>query len=137
MDFSLSPEQLDLQARARALAGQAGLVFTAMLNLRQANLVLWVILLVAVAIVALRDSRIPVRSLARLLPQLTVLPLVVYLAWRLHLAGHMPDGDFPLMAPSEWHLALIPDILTRMALIASKKGGYFGLMLVAVFFGIR
>ena len=124
-------------ARARALAWQAGLVFTAMLNLRQANLVLWVILLVAVAIVALRDSRIPVRSLARLLPQLTVLPLVVYLAWRLHLAGHMPDGDFPLMAPSEWHLALIPDILTRMALIASKKGGYFGLMLVAVFFGIR
>ena len=124
-------------ARARALAWQTGLVLTAMLNLRQVNLVLFVILLVAVVLVAWRDSRIPVRMLFRLLPRLMGLPLVVYLAWRLHLAGQMPAGDFPLMPLSEWHLALIPDILARMALIASKKGGYFGLMTVAVFFGVR
>ena len=124
-------------ARARALAWQAGLVFTAMLNLRQANLVLWVILLAAVALVALRDSRIPVRSLSLLLPQLAALPLVVYVAWQLYLAGHMASGGFSLMPPSQWHLSLIPDIVARMALIASKKGVYFGLMLVAVFCGIR
>ena len=49
----------------------------------------------------------------------------------------MQSGGFSLMPLSQWHLSLIPDIIARMALIASKKGGYFGLMLVAVFFGIR
>jgi hypothetical protein len=49
----------------------------------------------------------------------------------------MPGGELAVPAPSEWLVSLIPDILARMALIASKKGGYFCVMLVAVAFGVR
>jgi hypothetical protein len=68
---------------------------------------------------------------------MVVLPLVVYAAWRLHVALNLDGGEFAIRPPSQWAIELIPHVLARMGLIASKKGVYFGIMIVAVVLGVR
>ncbi len=64
------------------------------------------------------------------------MPLIVYLLWKLHVAFHITEGDFEFLPYSEWLIREIPQIIARMALIASKKGGYFGVMTIAVVAGV-
>lgn len=127
----------DRQPAARALAWQIGLAASALIAVKQVNLVLFAALLGVLLVVALRDRRISARALLPLAPGALVLPLLVYVVWRLYVGAYVPGGEFSIRPPSGWMLALVPDILARMALVASKKGGYFAIMLVAVFFGVR
>lgn len=122
---------------ARALAWQFGLAATALVSIKQVNLVLLVVLAGSIALVALRDPLIRTRALMRFAPAALALPLVVYAAWRIYVAINIPGGEFSIRPPSEWLIALIPDALARMALIAMKKGGYFSIMLVATAFAVR
>lgn len=124
-------------AEARALAWQVGLAATALLNVKQVNLVLFAILLAAAFLAAWRDPQIAMRRAFALLPRIVILPLVVYAAWRLHVNFNIAAGEFSFQPISKWMIALIPDVLARMALIASKKSGYFGVMTVAIFFAAR
>ncbi len=130
-------EALSRGENSRALAWQAGLALTAMINIRQSNLVLFVALLVVIAIIALRDPHIGKVATLKLLPQLVILPIVVYWVWRLHVGLHPAGAEFSLRPMETWFTHLVPNILARMALIASKKGGYFGLMVVALVLGVR
>lgn len=123
--------------RARAFAWQMGLAATALINLKQVNLVLLAVTICALGIVALRDAKIGLRALLPLAPRAIALPLIVYAAWRLHVRLEIEDGEFSLPPYDAWMLHLIPETLSSMAYVASNKGGYFGLMLVALFFGGR
>ena len=125
------------QPLAKSRAWQVGLVMTAAIGLKQVNLVFLIALCIAALWIAARDPAIKWRSVCKLAPYAVVLPLIVYGAWRLHVSLHLSDGEFSFRHISEWHLSLIPDITARMALIASKKGGYFGIMLLAVILALR
>lgn len=121
---------------ARSRAWQAGLALTVAVGLKQVNLVFLIALCLTAFWIALRDPDIGWRSACRLAPHIVVLPVIVYTAWRLHVGLHMPGGEFSFLPFAQWHFALIPDIVARMALVASKKGGYFGIMLVAVILAV-
>ena len=125
------------QTAARSHAWQAGLAMTAAIGLKQVNLVFLIALCASALWIAARDPDIGWRNLSRLAPYVITLPLIVYGAWRLHVGLHLSGGEFSFRNISEWYFALIPDITARMALIASKKGGYFGIMLIAVFLALR
>jgi hypothetical protein len=123
--------------RARSLGWQMGLAATAMLNVKQVNLVLFLCVLAAMGLVALRDPKVPVAALLRQAARIVTLPLVVYFAWRLHVAQNIAGGEFSLRPPSGWLMHIAGDVFLRMVLIISKKGVFLALMLVAVGFAIR
>lgn len=124
-------------AQARAAALQIGLAGTALVVTKQVNLVLLVALLITVAIVALRDPALRLGDLARLAPRALVLPIAVYAVWRIYVALNISGGEFSIRPVGEWMVALIPEVIGRMAQIAAKKGGYFAVMLVACGLALR
>lgn len=124
-------------ARARALALQCGLALTALVSIKQVDAVLVASLAVALAIVAWRDPAIGLRRAVRLAPLLLILPIVVYVVWRIHVALNIPGGEFALRPISEWAFGALGERLARMASVAAQKGGHFGLMLIALGFAAR
>jgi hypothetical protein len=123
--------------RARRIAWQAGLIAAALINIRQANLVLVVALGAGTLVAGWRDPRVALADIVRPLILPMALPAAIYLAWRYHVAGNFEGGEFSIRAVADWYFHLMGDIAARMALVASKKGGYFGVMLVALFVAIR
>ena len=125
------------EGAARSFAWQSGLAMAAAISLKQVNLVFLIALTCAVSILALRDPTIRWRAVIRMAPYIFVLPLAVYGAWRLYVSLHITGGEFSFRPFDSWFIALIPDILSGMALVASKKGGYFGIMTVSVILALR
>ncbi len=122
---------------ARSHGWQAGLAATAMIGLKQVSLVFLLAMYIAFVLIALRDPAIRLGRALLLTPRILALPLAAYLAWRLHVALNIAGGDFSLQPYGAWLVREIPDIVARMALVASKKGGYFSIMIVAVVLGLR
>ncbi len=127
----------DDQGAARGHAWRLGLLLLLLVNLKQATLVLAVLIVGAVIIAGLRDPLVRFAKLARLLPLIVVPPLVIYLTWRYHLSNEMTVREFKVTAIDDWLIPLIPEILGRMALVLSKKGYYLALVLIIVGFGVR
>lgn len=125
------------QPLAKACAWQVGLVLTAAMGLKQVNLVFLAALCIAALWIAARDPAIGWRAVWRLAPYAVALPLIVYGAWRLYVGLHIAHGEISFRPLSEWHVALIPDIIASMARVATRKSGYFGIMLIAVILSLR
>jgi hypothetical protein len=123
--------------RARALAIQLGLAASVLVNVKSGNLALLAFAIVGILIVAARDPMLKVSDVVRLSHWILVPPLLIHGLWQVHLWLHIPGGGVGLRPVAEWNPSLIPDIVARMGLIAAKKGGYFGVMLVALWFGAR
>lgn len=117
---------------ARRHAVTAGLAFAVLLNLKQANLLLVALTLAGAGLAALRTAMAHAVRLLRLAPYLIVPAAVTYLAWRLHVSAHIAGGEFSFQPLRNWLWDDTGAIALRMLLIASKKGGYFSLMLVLV-----
>jgi len=125
------------EGRARRLAWQMGGVFLVLVNLKQATLVLLVLVVGAVTLVALRDPRIRILDVARLLPMILVPPLVIYLAWRYHVNLELASRELSLLPYEHWGIHLIPKILWAMLTILAKKGLYLAMVVAIVVVGIR
>jgi len=123
--------------RVRHVAWQIGLIAAALINIRQANLVLVVALGAGALVAAWRDRNVATFDVVRSMILPMVLPVMIYVAWRYHVAGNFDGGEFTIRPIAEWNLHLFTDVVGRMALIATKKGGYFTVMLVAVFIAVR
>jgi hypothetical protein len=118
-------------------AWQAVLILMVHVNLRQTNLVLFLMLLISLAVVGLRDPDIRIKDISKRLIAITLPPLILYFVWRYHVATNLSGSEFTFKHYSKWHFDLIPNILSRMALIASKKGVYFTLMIIVLGFGLK
>ena len=111
-----------------SLAWQFSFVSALFINLKQANLFLFVLLLVAALLVVFRDPAIKLKCFLSLLPKMLVAPAIVYLAWRYHVGQHISAGEFPFLPYDQWHLSGVFKILARMFTIATKQGFYFIMM---------
>jgi hypothetical protein len=121
----------DDQTGAHALAWQAGLACIAMVGLKQVNIIFLLALALALAILVIRDPSLKWQPALRLSARIFVLPVIVYALWKLHVTQHIKDGEFSFLPYADWLIREIPQIIARMALIASKKGGYFSVMTIA------
>lgn len=118
-----------------SLAWQAGLVFAVLVNVRQPNLVLFLLTIIAVLVVVIRDQGISLRAIVTPLIVMVVPPLIVYFAWRYHVAVVLPGQEFAIRPVSGWNFDILPDVLAGMATVATKKGVYFGLMAIVLVIG--
>jgi len=136
--FILDSLTRDDGGRARTLAWQLGLTLAVLINIKQSNLVLVVMLLGGAGLVALRDPAIRLASYMRLLPVMLVPAIIIYGIWRYHVAVNLPLGAEASFLPYEvWNTHILWPILERMLVVAGKKIGYFGVMGVAAVFAFR
>ncbi len=123
---------------AFSLAWQFGLVLAVLINIKQANLVLGVIILFGYGVVALRDPAIRVSDAIRMLPAMALPAVAMYGLWRYHLLTELSAKSEAVLRPIEtWNWEILDKIVLAMLSVASKKGVFFGLMLAAVGFALR
>lgn len=118
------------------LAGQGGLVAALLVQLKQSNLVLLVLVAAGAVVVAAR-LRLLRRDAALALVLLLTPPLLVHLLWRHHVTLNAPGAEFVVRPLADWALDILPDILARMASVASNKGGHFTVVVVLGLLGLR
>jgi hypothetical protein len=122
---------------AHSYAWQAGLALTAAIALKQVNLVFFLSLLIAITLIALRDKSISLRDVLALSHKFIFLPLAIYVMWRIYVSYNFTGGEHAFRPFTGWIFDKTDEILARMSLIASKKGGYFGVMTVATLLALR
>ena len=121
---------------ARRAAWQFGLAAAALISLKQVNLVLLAALVAGMGLAALRDPGVRLWPFCRLVAAALILPVAIYLTWRIYVSVNLPSGEFEFLPVDKWNVPLAPDILQHMLHRASKKGGYFGIMAVAVIMAV-
>jgi len=121
--------------RGRAIA--FALLLALLVNIKQANLVLVVALVVSSGMVALRDREIRFNHYLKRLPILIGLPLIVYFTWRYYLVAVSPLGENKMAAVSDWPIDRLPDLLRYMGIVVYRKALYFALALGFVIWGFR
>jgi hypothetical protein len=119
------------------LAWSFGLVAMAAVATKQPNIVLCGLIVIGGSMVALRDPQIPARHFFRLLPAIVLPAVIIYVAWRLHIETNHIEGEFNFLPRKDWLIDEIDVIVGKMLTVASKKGGYFGIMAIACLFGAR
>jgi len=108
------------------------LALAALINVKQADLVLAVGLTASAAALALHArDRDAVRRIA-----LAVLPaLVLYALWRLYVAMHLTGGENEILPLARWRIAELPAIVVRIAHIWLEKITFFGVLAAALCIG--
>ncbi len=122
---------------ARCYAWQMGAVLALLINLKQATMVLVVLVVLATFVAALRDRNISISLFSRQLPYIVIPAIVLYIIWRYHVFHELAGRELAIRPLGDWFFSLIPNILMQMALVLSKKGYYLALLVIAVFFGVR
>jgi len=123
-----------------AAALQLALALSLLVNVRQSNLVLLVIIVFAVTVLALRDQEINFGAYLRHLSLAVIPAIIIYLAWRYHIVvslGKVSNAELTLRAFDSWYIKGIPAIISQMGVVAFKKIGFFAPMLIACIFAIR
>ena len=120
-----------------ALTWQLGLVLAVLINIKQSNLVLVVMLAGAGGVVALRDTAIQLPGFLRQLPIMLAPAILIYAIWRYHVLTNLPvDAEAMFLPYEKWNTHILWPILQQMLVVAGKKIGYFGVMAIAVGFAL-
>ena len=120
-------------------AWHLSLALMLLINLRQTNLVLFLVIIFALLVLTLRAPELSLSRLAAFLPLIIVPALVVYYSWRLYVGAELSaqSGWEAAFKPfAQWNIQEIPGILSQMALVAGKKIGFFGILFIASLFAI-
>jgi len=121
-------------------AWQLALTLSLLLNVRQANILLVLILLVSLTILAVKDREIEIKIYLKHI-FLVFLPIaIIYFSWRYHVKiqfASLHGAEAHLRPISQWNFNEIPQILKAMSHVAFKKIGFFGPMLIASYLGIK
>ena len=114
--------QLADQERADGtLVWQWALVLIVLVNTRATNIIFsqfragWLL-------ISGRDRKIAFPHAVMVLVAAAVPAVIVYGSWRIHVATGLPGAELTIRPVETWFIGLIPDILARMAIVASKKG---------------
>jgi len=125
-------------ADARRHAVSLGLLLLLLVNLKQATLVLALLIAGGFFVIAAREPGIRLSSAVRLAAYIIVPPVVIYLIWRYQLHADPANVREMSISPfADWLVELIPHILGRMGLILTKKGYYLALLIILMGVGLR
>lgn len=127
----------DARREAHRLAFQIGLVMLVLVNLKQATVVLFVLVVGAILLAGLRDPGIRFMDLLKTVPAMVIPGIVIYLVWRYYVSTALTGAELSVMPIDQWKIGLIPEIVWQMLVVLSKKGAYLALMAAAVFFAVR
>ncbi len=122
---------------AKRLAWQVGLVMLVLVNLKQATVVLFALVVGAIVLAGLRDPAIRLADLMKTLPGMLAPGIVIYLIWRFYVTTALSGAEMSIRPFDTWLFEYIPQILWKMVVVLSKKGAYLALMVIASAFAVR
>lgn len=126
----------DNAGEARPLAWRFGLAAAALLNLKQANLVLLALLSLGLLLAAWRSGRLRWPALLRLLPPMLLPAALVYLVWRHYLKHNLPEGEMAFQPPAAWNWASVPSMLNALGYEIGHNLPFHGLMWAVTLAGL-
>jgi hypothetical protein len=121
-------------------AWQLSLTLSLLANVRQANILLVLIILASVTILVLRDPGISTKKFLKHVFLVFFPIIVVYFSWRYHVTIEfmsLSGAEAGLRPFDQWNFNEISQILMGMGHVAFKKIGFFGPMLLATYLGIK
>ncbi len=126
-------------ARIKPLVVQFSLISLLFINLKQPNIIIFIILCMGMALLLLGKGAFPrFRRLLRLSPILISPALLSYLLWRNFVSSDAHLHEATLLPFEQWQFQNIPAILSSFWANAVKKAGYFGIMsILTVLAGIK
>ena len=113
------------------------LLLTLLINIKQANLVLVVALVVSTGMVFIRDKAASFRTYIMRLPEIIGLPLLMYFSWRYYLTEVTPLHENKILPFAAWPFERIPELLQNMAVVMYRKALYFTLGLGLLIWGMK
>ena len=116
------------KTKAFILAVQFGLVLLLLQNLKPTGIVLILGLCIGLSIAALRDSKVPFGSFLKLLPQMILPCIFIYVLWKAHIDTHFSVRNLSLLPFDLWQWHNMAETLPRIFGIMTRKGAYFGMM---------
>ena len=98
----------------RSFTLRFGFTAALLLNLKQVNLVLLILLMASFMLVTLRDRRLWSGKFFGLLPAMLGPGLIVHLAWHIYVEANLHEGKFGILPLQEWHFSLLPKIVAAI-----------------------
>jgi hypothetical protein len=108
---TLAPDALAPDGAASSLAWRFGLIAALLVNLKQANPVLLVLITSGLAAVAWRDPAIDKRQALAKLPRMLGPAIAVFVVWRWYVLANVPHGDVSFRPFDAWNFHLLPAVL--------------------------
>ncbi len=108
-----------------------GLILAALANIKQANIILVVIVIFLAAITCIlrkRNLKLVIIS--------SVIPAAIYALWRFYIYAYLPESENKLMSFAEWDFSKIPEILASIFDVIIRKGGLFGLFTIIIVYAL-
>jgi hypothetical protein len=93
-----------------SLAWRFGFVGALLVNLKQANPVLLVLVTAGLAVVSLRDPAIAKRQGLAQLPRMLGPPIIVWMIWRWYVMSNVPHGEVAFRPFGSWSFDELPDL---------------------------
>ena len=138
---ALSPQPVEKSNNANILA--IGLLACAFINIRQSNAALFLSIWSGMAVSAwlFLPNFTSMRHFIVRLGLASILPLSLWLGWRIYVKTHFQLGELGTRPIAQWEFSRIPDILQGMGHVIAGRPFmfliYVGLILMAVMFGRR
>ncbi|MFM8333682.1 MAG: hypothetical protein ACKN9T_18540 [Candidatus Methylumidiphilus sp.] len=129
-------QRLAENADARPLAWRFGLAAAALVNLKQANLVLLALLGLGLSLAAWRGGRLRGTPWPRLLPAIALPAAAVYLVWRHYLKHNLPGGELAFQPLAHWNWSAIPAMAQSLGQEWARNPGFHLLMWAVTLAGL-
>lgn len=121
---------------ARGLAWRFGFAAVALLNLKQANLVILVLIVAALAYLAVLSGRAVSGAALRLTPRMLLPPAAFYAIWRSYVAAHLTGGEMRFGSFSQWNFDVIGTTLSEIARLMAERPLFYTLMYAVAVWGL-
>lgn len=134
---ALSAESQGDGTRAIHRMMHSAMVLAIVVTLKQATLVLFVLLISGIAVAGLVDRTVGFRRTVLLTLVLAVPGLILHAVWRFYVASELPGGEMTLPPFDRWLVDVVPAVIGRMIVVLSNKGAYLATMVIASAFAVR
>lgn len=120
-----------LDPRAADYAWGAFFSGIVLVSLKQPNIVLMAAVCLASIVLASRDRRLSHRAFWRNFLTISIGPCLIFLIWKIYVFQYLDAGDLKLRELAAWNFDSIHLIVYKMADVATHKGGFFSLVIMA------
>jgi hypothetical protein len=115
-------------ANVEGLAWRFGLVGAMLVNLKQANPVLFVLITAGLVLVVLRDPAIPRRPAALQLPRMLGPAILLFAVWRWYVTHYLSDAEQIFRPFATWNFAALRSTLTSIGFYIADAPLFHALM---------
>lgn len=132
----LGARTVEVDEDRRDWAWRFAFAAVALLNLKQANLVIFALVLAGLGLTVLRGGRHRWGKVLALLPRMLVPPLALFVLWRCYVMRCPVQGEMSFRAFTTWNFAVFDQTLAEIARLALESWTFQLLMLAATVGGL-